>query len=626
MPALAMANQKQQTRSCRSKSCGRKPSKELFTPDQNAEGPHLRGRARRSPARVKELPSDVNKTQREDVRSSSKQVSPTLVVKVVNPQTEKALKEIITEQVTVISSMSGSNSDPVISNMTSTTPEVSDNRGAVQQEGSQADIQDQTTRESAKEDPGKALMLVLAELKDIKTQMVKLHQLESTTASLVGQLATNTSKMGELVETVAQNKSKIGGIYKEMDALKNTVESHNTQLADMQGIKEEFVETTDKAVVKMNELIDTQRDQVDSFNEGAKRLQNEWKEDVMSEVNKKFEDLKKEKHFQSLKTQAFRNRYNLVLIGLPEEEEKTTMQIVKHFISETLKISNVKVNSAHRLGTLRETAGTYHRPTLVKFGNWEDRNEVWKKRAAIPDNKDNKIRIQADLPKIIREGIPTLYKVASAATKSKQFSNVKVQDYQLELNDKTYQIYELEQLPKQFRPSSLAEPKSDTHMVFFSRHSKLSNHYPANFTIKGETFTSMEHFLATRRAKLSGKEEFIVRAQEVRDPVQAKHILNALHGDHQPEWDSSVEQTALEGLRAKFSQNRHLYNHLCDTGSLILGEASPNATWGVGMDINNKEVLDQSKWSEGGNLLGRSLMSIRAEFLRRKEQSSKSSQ
>lgn len=108
----------------------------------------------------------------------------------------------------------------------------------------------------------------------------------------------------------------------------------------------------------------------------------------------------------------------------------------------------------------------------------------------------------------------------------------------------------------------------------------------------------------------------ISKAKEVKNPVQAKYILNALHGDHQQEWDQNIEKVAMEGLRAKFVQNRSLHDYLCSTGKLTLGEAS---TWGIGMDINNPEVLNHSKWSVEGNLLGRSLMKLRADLLRKKK-------
>lgn len=284
-----------------------------------------------------------------------------------------------------------------------------------------------------------------------------------------------------------------------------------------------------------------------------------------------------------------------------------------------MKIKNAKVTSSHRLGSQPNTDSNYNRPIMVKFASWPDRNLIWKQRADIPDNQERKIRIQADLPKILREGIPTLYKVVNAATKTKDYTNVRVHNYQLELDGKPYQISDLEELPPQIRPSTLSESRSDSHLVFFSCHSKLSNHHPSPFTIKGQKFESMEQFLATRRAELSGKEDVIQKAKEARDPIQAKYILNALHGDHQQEWDENIEEIAKEGLRAKFSQNPSLREHLHNTGKLILGEASTNARWGIGMDFNNKEVLDHSKWAMDGNLLGRSLMTIRAELSKKKK-------
>lgn len=110
------------------------------------------------------------------------------------------------------------------------------------------------------------------------------------------------------------------------------------------------------------------------------------------------------------------------------------------------------------------------------------------------------------MPKALREGVQTLYKVAVSASKIKQFENAKVQNFQLITNDETYQITDLESLQKPIRSSRFASPKSDTHLVFFSKHARLTNHFPAKFTIKDQSFNSMEHFLAVKRAEFSGKE------------------------------------------------------------------------------------------------------------------------
>lgn len=260
---------------------------------------------------------------------------------------------------------------------------------------------------------------------------------------------------------------------------------------------------------------------------------------------------------------------------------------------------------------------------MVKFNKLPHRNKVWRKRRALPEEGPNsKIRIQADLPKALRKRVQTLYRVATAASKIKPFEGAKVQDYQLVVNGETYQISDLEWLPEQVRLSTLATYRSETHLVFFSKDTTLSNHYPSNFTVKEQHFGSMEHFLAARRAELSGKEELIQRAINLKDPVQAKHLLNMLHNDHQEQWEDNLEELAMEGLRAKFSQNPHLRVYLSNTGNLILGEASTNTRWGIGMDLNNPEVLEAAKWSETGNLLGRSLMKLREEIHQEKRTTS----
>lgn len=151
----------------------------------------------------------------------------------------------------------------------------------------------------------------------------------------------------------------------------------------------------------------------------------------------------------------------------------------------------------------------------------------------------------------------------------------------------------------------------------------LSNHFPAKFTKPNDqSFNSTEHFLVVRRAELSGNEAFIMKALNVQDPVQAKHILNALHNDHQEQWDSQLDQLVMEGLRAKFTQNAPLRDYLKSTGKLILGEASGNPRWGIGMDLNNPKVLEPTEWLEAGNLLGRSLMKLITELNQRKNASS----
>lgn len=225
------------------------------------------------------------------------------------------------------------------------------------------------------------------------------------------------------------------------------------------------------------------------------------------------------------------------------------------------------------------------------------------------------MRIHADLPKQLRDDVQALYKVAKAATSSGKYQSALVKDYSLEIDGQTFLPSELEMLPVDIRPSTLAPPRSDSVLVFYSKYAVFSNHHPSVFSVKGQRFDSVEQFLAYRRAQLSGQSALIQKASQATDPVQAKYILSSLREDNVQQWDEIVESVILEGLEAKFRQNKSIRDYLCNTGNLTLGEASTYPRWGIGLPFEDKDILDVSKWSETGNLLGRSLMKVRATFI-----------
>lgn len=465
------------------------------------------------------------------------------------------------------------------------------------------------------DDPAKNILLVLSELRDIKKGMVKMAKLDTievSTATLAEQLGGAIKRTAEVESAVAANTIKIRKLDDGLATITSKVGKQDKALAGFNSMREEIAKSSAETIAEMNGLIDTQRQQVDSFNSGSKQL----KRDILAEVDKKLKKNDKDRHCQSLKNQAFENRYNLILIGLAEDSTKPTIAIAKKFFAESLDLHNLELKSALRLGAQPGTGGAYARPVIVKFKQLAHRNSVWRKRGVtLVEGEENKVRIQADLPKELREGVQALYKVARAGAHLEGYESARVHNYQLEVNDQIYQISDLEDLPHQIRPSTLASPKSETHMVFYSRHAKMSNHFPSKFTINAFSFNSMEQFLAVRKAELSGKEDWIRKAKQAQDPVQAKQVLNALKDDHPLEWEQGIEETTMEGLRAKFGQNRSLYNYICSTKHLILGEASKNARWGIGMEPSDPEVLNHSRWLETGNLLGRSLMRVREEFL-----------
>lgn len=459
-----------------------------------------------------------------------------------------------------------------------TTHDKGNNRGKPPQHAKNVNSTSNMKQDTANKTE-QSIDLKLSELKDIKKQV---NKIEATTTSLAEQLVSVVNRMAKLESNVPSNANKIHETEGELSSLKKAVQKHEQCLSSVASMREEIKEL---AEVAKNQVIEVTSDQA-----------NQIKAEIMSEVNKQVDKIRHETRCQTFKDQAFHARHNLVITGLAENKDKSTITLARKFITDTLSIKDVTVNSAHRIGSQPIEGSAYARPILVKFNNIMHRNNVWKNRSDITrDDSDKKICIQADLPKTLHEGVQNLYKVAKAASKTKEFESAQIRDYQLELVGKTYQITELEKLPMQLRPSTLAAPSSKTTMAFFSRNSPLSNHYLAKFTIDGRTFHSMEHYLAFQRAVLSENKPLIKKARKAHDPLRAKHILNTLKEDYQEEWNCMLEELTLEGLRGKFSQNLMLKEYLKSTCPLSLGEASKNPVWGIGMDLNDENVLDQAR-------------------------------
>ena len=74
-----------------------------------------------------------------------------------------------------------------------------------------------------------------------------------------------------------------------------------------------------------------------------------------------------------------------------------------------------------------------------------------------------------------------------------------------------------------------------------------------------------------------------------------------------------------EGLRLKINQHPCIRIALFETGDLTMAECTErDLIWGIGLRLNDREALDQSKW-RGENLLGRAWMAVRKNLKKQRE-------
>lgn len=506
-------------------------------------------------------------------------------------------------------------------------PKVGDNGG----------VHDQTLQDSLAGLEGVAVAALTSELRAIRSRMDTLDKIETSIATLVDQCGGLSERTGKVEAKAEANSSKLLEVSAEIATLRETVELQGRAIVKLTNIKSELLNQNkevkadlvkqNKGITKeMNQLIEQQKEQVGSFLSTSKRIENnicERVEKKLSEqVNQKMEEKMEEKadqasqeaSFQSLKDQAYAKRHNLIITGLEEDDNKDILSVVKDFL-KTLGAGNYEIHEAYRIGSRQGGSTSYRRPVVVVFVHLAERNKVWRKRSKVTsDDGEQKVRIQADLPKRLREEINILYRVTRAAANTQEYQNAVVRSYAIQLNGKEFSPGNLERLPYSIRPSTISNPRSDAAIAFFSKYSVLSNHHPSPFKLAGESFQNMEHYLAVQRAKLSGQEPILQRARAAVDPIEAKAILRSLREDHPQEWTEKVQGIATDGLRAKFTQNDHLLSFLKSTNHLQIGEASTNPRWGIGLELRDPDVLDVTKWSTEGNLLGKCLMEIRKEL------------
>ena len=165
---------------------------------------------------------------------------------------------------------------------------------------------------------------------------------------------------------------------------------------------------------------------------------------------------------------------------------------------------------------------------------------------------------------------------------------------------------------------------NNNRFLFFSEYTNnshnvnktcFSNFYPAQFVDdKGITFHNSEQYLMYHKALLFNDIQIANNILSVKTPSTIKKLGRAVRNFNESKWVECRRQIMGDGLYFKFNQNQDMKNFLLSTGDLILVEASPYDTiWGIGLSETNAMNTSEYQW-RGQNLLGKSLMDIRAYF------------
>lgn len=133
-------------------------------------------------------------------------------------------------------------------------------------------------------------------------------------------------------------------------------------------------------------------------------------------------------------------------------------------------------------------------------------------------------------------------------------------------------------------------------------------------------FSCIEQYLAVQKAHLADNKNLAREAMGSSNHADHKVVLNKLKAEVADRWAEKAPDIIKSAVKAKFTQNQNLTKFLLDSHPLMIGEASKDTRWGIKLSLEHLEHLehpdvpDMSKWASGGNLLGKTLVSLREEL------------
>lgn len=163
-------------------------------------------------------------------------------------------------------------------------------------------------------------------------------------------------------------------------------------------------------------------------------------------------------------------------------------------------------------------------------------------------------------------------------------------------------------------PTNNGHFENDKYVFFWG--GPFSNWFPEEFVMDTPNgslpFNCSEQAMMFFKALLFDDEVTATKIMRERSPRQQKVFGKEVKNFNQKHWHTKCVDIVTDILVSKFLANDVMFKILMDTGNKIIVEASPHdRIWGIGMAVNDQNILDESKW-DGTNFLGISLMNARA--------------
>ena len=170
-------------------------------------------------------------------------------------------------------------------------------------------------------------------------------------------------------------------------------------------------ETKEEQLKELQEQLDQARDEIKSLKSKVEELKEslEFTQKQQDEANDKIERCEYDQDRQEdelIRQNIYSRRWNLIFHGIPESEDESCSDLIKHAMVSKLKMDQKKVKATmfcgtHRLGRKKRSSNNNKpRPIIVRFACRADRDSTWRQRYNL---KGSSTRMAEDLPQNVRE-------------------------------------------------------------------------------------------------------------------------------------------------------------------------------------------------------------------------------
>ena len=262
----------------------------------------------------------------------------------------------------------------------------------------------------------------------------------------------------------------------------------------------------------------------------------------------------------------------------------------------------------HRIGYKQKDIT---RPIIARFHHLKDKMALQQHYSEL--SKQYGMSVTDDYPYEIETERKQLLPVLQTAKQLSSDYNARLVANKLFINGKRYSTESLSQLPPALHPERIFTPSRDGMTAFFTKNSPLSNHFPSDFKVNGDKYSSMEQYIMSVKAESFGDHELHAKIMAENNPVKLRRMARFVNNFSNNKWKSVAEEKVPEGLLAKFIQNQHLGQFLINTKEDLLLEASRDRFWGIGKTLKDKDLWHQGQWT-GYNFMGKLLMKTRKQL------------